>query len=685
MRLAHDTLAPLVRERYDRSDRPAQRARRVLRNRVSEWEGGREGAPLDEHDLAVVERAQGAMRRWSDDELRLVEASRQARDRGNYDRSRLRAEGLLRALGHAAGPISRIELTALWDLASLPPGEERVRSLVLERALEESGTAEQLSNRLAPFVHAAVGLSPARRRAILDDVVMPGLRKTAANPRLPWTCARIGLSLGADSEEFRRLASESLTKLVEALDLPLDDEAVTLARLMPSEAAERVTRRLLLDLTADGPGASGRAFEMLDAIGPRLSPTAAAPVALQLLDAMTSTRDSHQLARLARGLSALGAALPAATSERAADRLVEVMTDARDMDDLSRLAGSLEAVRPRLTAAAAARTFATLSAAGNAYEIVRVARNLEQVGPRLPAPDADRAAERIVAAMSRISDRDALQTLTRGLEAVVPRLMASATARAAEQLTSGMQRTRVAAAVQALAEGLSVIARRLPAPEVERFVARAADRLIEAMFEAHQADELRWLGEALGKLGPLLSPGAADQRLAALGTAQNPFAMLRLALALRALGPRLPESEAMRLAERVVERLFEAVASVSDPEALRCLAAAMKTVVPRMSSDGAARVVARVVEIMAATGDTRVLADLVEALANVPGYLTAATVIQLLKYPMCVGPPRDSLLRCLETRTGRLFGGDVWRLVEQASDLGLDADALVTPPKRGSC
>ena len=47
MRLAHDTLAPLVRERYDRSDRPAQRARRILRNRLPEWEGCREGAPLE--------------------------------------------------------------------------------------------------------------------------------------------------------------------------------------------------------------------------------------------------------------------------------------------------------------------------------------------------------------------------------------------------------------------------------------------------------------------------------------------------------------------------------------------------------------------------------------------------------------------------------------------------------------
>ena len=79
MRLAHDTLAPLVRERYDRSDLPAQRARRILRSRLPEWERGREGAALEEHDLAVVERAEGVMRARSGDELRLVEASRRAR------------------------------------------------------------------------------------------------------------------------------------------------------------------------------------------------------------------------------------------------------------------------------------------------------------------------------------------------------------------------------------------------------------------------------------------------------------------------------------------------------------------------------------------------------------------------------------------------------------------------------
>ena len=330
-------------------------------------------------------------------------------------------------------------------------------------------------------------------------------RRTRASPGR----ARIGVSLAADGEEFRLLASEALATLAEAFDVPCDGEALTLARRISSEAAERVARRLLLEVTDAGADAGAYEWptDMLEAVGPRLAPTAAERVASRLVEAMTHTRDSHQLARLARGLSAVGAGLSAAMSQRAAEWLVEVMTHAGDLDDLCRLAGGLEAVRNWLPTAVAARAFATLSGAGNAFEIVRLARNLEQVGPRLPAPDADRATERIVAAMSRMSDRGALETLTRGLEAVVPRLTASATVRAAEQLAASLARTRVAVAIRALAGGLRAIAQRLPAADVEHFVERAADRLIEAMLEACKPDDLRCLAEGLGELGPLLTPG----------------------------------------------------------------------------------------------------------------------------------------------------------------------------------
>ena len=55
-------------------------ARRLLENRAAEWQDGETGHPLDRPDLATVERGLAGMRRPTDDEDRLITASRKARD-----------------------------------------------------------------------------------------------------------------------------------------------------------------------------------------------------------------------------------------------------------------------------------------------------------------------------------------------------------------------------------------------------------------------------------------------------------------------------------------------------------------------------------------------------------------------------------------------------------------------------
>ena len=79
-RLTHDTLAPHVRKRFDESDAPGQRARRILESRAVDWEEGKQGTPLDDADLAVVEAGQPGMRAWNATETRLVEASQAERE-----------------------------------------------------------------------------------------------------------------------------------------------------------------------------------------------------------------------------------------------------------------------------------------------------------------------------------------------------------------------------------------------------------------------------------------------------------------------------------------------------------------------------------------------------------------------------------------------------------------------------
>ncbi len=75
-RLGHDVLAPVVRDAFDRSDRPGQRARRILGNRAQEWADGAAGPTLDEVDLGFVEEGLTGMRSLFPSEERLLEASR---------------------------------------------------------------------------------------------------------------------------------------------------------------------------------------------------------------------------------------------------------------------------------------------------------------------------------------------------------------------------------------------------------------------------------------------------------------------------------------------------------------------------------------------------------------------------------------------------------------------------------
>ena len=78
-RLAHDTLAPLVRRKFDESDAPGQRALRIIKNKAVAWSEGRKGDPLDGPDLKTVESGRQGMRVWNADETRMIEVSQKKR------------------------------------------------------------------------------------------------------------------------------------------------------------------------------------------------------------------------------------------------------------------------------------------------------------------------------------------------------------------------------------------------------------------------------------------------------------------------------------------------------------------------------------------------------------------------------------------------------------------------------
>lgn len=121
-RLAHDTLAPLIRNRHEQSLRPGQRAARILEQRAREWQDGSSGAVLDDFDLAQVEAGAAGMRAWSAAEQRLVASSRQERQR------RRRMRRIFSAAGVAALLLIVITGIVAWRLAlDARASEKRLR------------------------------------------------------------------------------------------------------------------------------------------------------------------------------------------------------------------------------------------------------------------------------------------------------------------------------------------------------------------------------------------------------------------------------------------------------------------------------------------------------------------------------------------------------------------------------
>lgn len=137
-RLAHDTLAPLVRHRFDESDAPGQRARRILASRAVNWEKDQQGDPLDDADLKVVEEGAAGMRVWTPAEERLVEASRAERTR------RQRRERLVRRLGILAVMIIVVvAAVAVWGWRE---SARNFREAVAQRNRALSTESRRLAN-----------------------------------------------------------------------------------------------------------------------------------------------------------------------------------------------------------------------------------------------------------------------------------------------------------------------------------------------------------------------------------------------------------------------------------------------------------------------------------------------------------------------------------------------------------
>lgn len=88
--LTHDTLAAVVINQYNTSDKPGQRAARILSNKIREIRGLDDKVWLDEMDLHIVEQGLPGMRSLSPNERKLLDLSRRRREERERERRRNR-------------------------------------------------------------------------------------------------------------------------------------------------------------------------------------------------------------------------------------------------------------------------------------------------------------------------------------------------------------------------------------------------------------------------------------------------------------------------------------------------------------------------------------------------------------------------------------------------------------------
>ena len=159
-RLGHDALAPLIKMRYEESDRPGQRARRILENRAADWRGDKTGIVLDEADLTVVESGENGMRQWTADEQRLIDASRRTRQQKNRRNRRYRAlamAGLLLIISTA--------VIAIWQWRV---AQQRSKAAIASQNQAENEQRLALSRQLAAQAQLKLTSTP-------NDVEVGGL------------------------------------------------------------------------------------------------------------------------------------------------------------------------------------------------------------------------------------------------------------------------------------------------------------------------------------------------------------------------------------------------------------------------------------------------------------------------------------------------------------------------------
>jgi hypothetical protein len=380
---------------------------------------------------------------------------------------------------------------------------------------------------------------------------------------------------------------------------------------------------------------------------------------------------------LAARLGELAPLIAAPAALRVAERMIDVMSEIIDSDTPSRLAEPFGTVASRLEPPAAERIAERiLHRMGTADEpsLPSLDAGFGGVLPWLTASSVERVAEGMVEAMGKISYSGPSMWLARLIRALPSRLAGRGTKRIAERTAEPIRRP--VHLLSLLAVRLGELVTQLPPPAAKRVAERAAPLILKGMGRTSDSVHVGRVLTVLKALAPRAATPAVGQTALVLGEIPEAIESVAREKEAEGIGEAAPAPSA---ADRFTDAMRE-VRKLSIPKELDEGLAALA---PWPTASNAEKLHDFIGKVYTES-KIEVIKGVASAVALVADDCELRTTINMLKFPLCVGPLRDALLQSLERRTGMTFGGDLWSLVEQAEALGLGSDELSCPPVRSS-
>jgi hypothetical protein len=465
-------------------------------------------------------------------------------------------------------------------------------------AKDLSAVVARVDSREVPAIFGRVAAALARaisRRAVGEDVpaepdtltLAQGLRAMTnrLQPRDATASLAQAMSETTDSGALQALAKELSAVAARLAPGEGGEAASILARAISKEMGE-----IRLQYLAQG----------LSVLAARPDPQEAGEAAASLVRAMTRTTQPdtvvliEELESWAEGLVALAPRLEPRAAGEAANTLVRLMAETKEPDKLPPLSEGLAAVAARLESGEAA------AVCGRAAAILAQAMSekTDLVAVRLLAArlEPKEAANRIVDAISKTTDGEALHWLANGLVAVAARLEPK---EAANRIVDAISKTTHPFALEYLARELAAAAARLEPKEARATCDRAATILARAISRETGGEALLLLAHGLSAVAAHLDPREAGESAAALTQAisqtPDPGALQHLAEALSAVAAHLDPKQAGEIAAT----LSQAITRTRDSKVARSLARELVAVAARLDPGEAAAVCLRAATMLA--------------------------------------------------------------------------------------